>query len=148
MERKSFSRRSFFKTSALAAFGLGFFGKLTTNLSSAIAAGKEKLADHLIKRQGYIHDAVSTKGPTSDEKSMKTYLKHVGKMNKVTKGLPKAAAVTPRCANCKYYKPIAGTEYGKCAMVGATGKPGKQVFKNGWCKIFRMQKSTTKKMAS
>jgi len=147
VEKKVCSRRSFFKTSALAAFGLGFFGKLTTNLSSAFASGKE-LADNLIKRQGYIHDAVSSKGPASDEKSMKSYNKHVGKMNKAIKGLPKAASVTPRCSNCKYYKPIAGSEYGKCAMVGATGKPGKQVFKNGWCKIFRMKTSTAKKMAS
>jgi anaerobic selenocysteine-containing dehydrogenase len=140
------SRRNFFKKSAYAMAGMSFFGKLTTGLSNAFAGAE--LPDHIIKLQGYVHDVLATKGPQGVEKSVKKYKKHVKKMQALVEGLPKSAEVSPQCSNCKHYKPIAGTDYGKCAMVGATGKPGKQVYKNGWCRIFKMKKSIVKSMAS
>lgn len=140
------NRRSFFKKSALAIAGMSFLGNLATNFSNAVAG--TELPDHIIKRQGYAHDVLGTKGPTGVEKSIKKYKTHMKKMQSLVEGLPKASEASPRCLNCKYFKPIAGTDYGKCAMVGATGRPGKQVYKNGWCRVFSMKKSVVKSLAS
>ena len=86
--------------------------------------------DGQVTKQGY-----TTTLPPAKEADKKKYDKHLAKVSKI-----KPDAV-PNCKNCKHFKPVpAHSGWGKCAMVGATGKPGKLVAQDGWCKVWFINK--------
>lgn len=127
------NRRNFIKSTLFGLGSLGFIGKISGLSNEAFAAGN----DSKIKKQGYI-----SKGQPTEKASIKKYKVHTKKLNKALAKVGKAEGSTnPKCKNCKYFKTKNLPEgYGKCAMVGATGKPGKMVNAKGWCKVWSVNK--------
>jgi hypothetical protein len=124
------SRRSFFGRTIAGLAAIPFIAKNTGLISEAIAADAK---DSKITRQGYIHDVSAAEDETNKVENAK-----LGKIKKYSKF--KTKDFTPNCENCKFYKKPGEDGYGKCAMVGATAKPGKWVYKNGLCKVYAKNK--------
>ena len=123
------NRRSFFKKSILGLLALPIFTKATGLLqpAQASAGAKGEQNDSKIKKQGYVHDAKTIDAMKDGKKKYKKYFK------------AKTADFQPSCLNCKFYKKAKG-DYATCAMVGANGKPGKWVYKDGMCKVYAKKK--------
>lgn len=134
------NRRNFFKSTILGLSALPVIGKFLG--TEALAADDKSKGDHdsKVKLQGYDKTG---KVPTKAS-SKKKYDGHVKKLEKAYKAKKKELGKNvPQCVNCKHYKPNKKMEgWGKCAMVGATGKPGKWVRKNGWCKVWAVNKKS------
>ncbi len=127
------NRRNFLKLTTLGLGVAPIIGKILGLDNSALAA-KGKSEDAKIKLQGYINTG---KAP-ENKASKKKYDAH---MKQLTSALKNGKKDVPQCANCKHYKPQKGKDgWGKCAMVGATGKEGKLVSKDGWCKVWSLNK--------
>ena len=123
------SRRAFLKSSLFAAGFLALAPRFLGWLPTAWAAEKGA-QDAKINRQGYTRVV-----PPKKASDQKKYARHSAKSQGVKPG------VLPNCKNCKQFKPIAGQPgWGKCAMVGATGKPGKQVSEDGWCRVWMINR--------
>ena len=120
-------RRDFLKSSILLTGALGLTSRAFNLLPSAQATTP---LDAKITRQDYTKDI-----PPKKTAAKKKYDSHIAKLAKIKAG------TKPNCKNCKQYKPIAAHPgWGKCAMVGATGKPGKLVAQEGWCKVWMVNK--------
>ena len=122
------NRRNFLKLGFMAT---GIFTLTSRGLGLFNAAWAQASAhDAKITKQGY-----TTTLPPAKAADKKKYDRHVTKAEKAKAG-PK-----PNCKNCKHYKPVAAQKgWGKCTMVGATGKPGKFVAEAGWCKVWLINK--------
>jgi len=124
------NRRTFFKKSLFGAFALPIFAKASGLLENAIAKAAAA-SDSAIKKQGYVHNYTELDAlEKSDAKAYKKYSKYIK---------AKKAGIQPKCTNCKFYKKAEG-DWASCAMVGATKKPGKWVYKDGMCKVYNRNK--------
>ena len=122
------SRRDFLKYGVLT----GGLSALASRLSPGLfnTAWASSAPDSKIKRQGY-----TTVLPPLKASDAKKYDRHSSKASKAK------ASLAPNCQNCKHYKPVVSPkDWGKCAMVGATGTAGKLVSKEGWCKVWALNK--------
>ena len=120
------NRRNFLKYSVF----VGGLSALTFRLSGLFNSAWAVALDSKIKRQGY-----TTALPPQKASDLKKYNLHSSKANKAKVGL------APNCQNCKHFKPVVAKQgWGKCAIVGATGRVGKLVSEKGWCKLWALNK--------
>lgn len=131
------NRRNFLKSTLLTLGVAPLVGKVLGLNNEALASGTSKAEhDSMVKLQGY------SKSGKPDKKSQKKYDDHVKKLKEAYEKEKKdMGSAVPQCLNCKHYKPQKDKEgWGKCSMVGATGKPGKYVRDAGWCKVWAVNK--------
>ncbi|MCY4643145.1 MAG: high-potential iron-sulfur protein [Bacteriovoracales bacterium] len=122
------NRRHFLQSTLFALGSLPLSSKLFASLLNTAWATDS--LDSKVTRQGY-----TTTLPPKKALDKKKYTQHSAKVGKIKAGLK------PNCKNCKHYKPVkAHPGWGKCTMVGATGKEGKLVSENGWCKVWLINK--------
>jgi len=118
------NRRYFLKTSIFSLSMAGIFAK-TMGLFNLSFAAACKTPDEKITKQKYISNVF-----TATPKQLKPLKKYKKEGDFIT-----------ACINCKHYKkPKDG--YGKCAMVGAKGKPCSRVSEAGMCKVYMLNKKT------
>ncbi len=121
------TRRNFLKSALWGIGSISIIAKASGLLNKAYAAVK---SDSKITSNDYLH-----KGPPTDAKLLKIY---DGKHLKAAKKKDPNFNAIRNCENCKQFnvKGLPADGWGKCAMVGATGKDCKWVWKEGWCKVW------------
>ena len=124
---KKINRRELMKLGVVASGTLLVAGKLVPLAEAA------DCDDSKITSQGYVSDASKIDAKNKDFARFEATTKSVADL--ATKEKKSTAGLISHCANCKLYKEkSAGC--GTCAMVGATGAPGKLVKSTGWCKVY------------
>jgi hypothetical protein len=129
------NRRQLIKR-GLLSFPAIYLGITQFPFKSLITKATE-LLDKNIKKQGYVHDVFKNR-PT--EKKFERHLKKLSKLTAETAD----HKILPACLNCKHYKKPEN-DWGLCAMVGANKKNNLRVYKNGWCKVWSINKKIVKK---